>query len=212
MNVIPIQRSQSYEPGLPLLGTGLERYSVLGGGTAVIDLCEGDSLEIIDPQGLQRCELAVFGKDGIEDSAALGTDTSGPAKGTAAILSSDREDARAVASSLSQQNVNVGDSKAIYLFEGDSRPGESVSFTAQRDVICIVAAPGNAMAPDQQNPPTDIVVMIQRAQTESMGAPRLPTPLADPRLDFRIDRATAQSYEVKAGEFIQVIDVEGGFC
>ncbi len=41
---------------------------------------------------------------------------------------------------------------------------------------------------------------------------QIPPPLADPRLDFRIDRATAQSYEVKAGEYIQVIDVEGKQC
>ena len=40
----------------------------------------------------------------------------------------------------------------------------------------------------------------------------LPDPLADPRLDFRIERCTAQAYEVKAGEFIQVIDVMGREC
>ena len=39
-----------------------------------------------------------------------------------------------------------------------------------------------------------------------------PPPLAEPRLDFRIDRSTARSYEVQAGEFIQVIDVEGKQC
>ena len=40
----------------------------------------------------------------------------------------------------------------------------------------------------------------------------LPEPLAEPRLDFRIDRATARAYEVRAGEFIQVLDVEGRQC
>ncbi|MGH6946925.1 MAG: DUF1989 domain-containing protein, partial [Kiloniellales bacterium] len=33
-----------------------------------------------------------------------------------------------------------------------------------------------------------------------------------PRLDFRIDRATAAAYEVKSGEFVQIIDVEGRQC
>ena len=32
------------------------------------------------------------------------------------------------------------------------------------------------------------------------------------RLDLRIDKATARAYEVKAGEFIQVIDVAGRQC
>jgi aminomethyltransferase len=212
MTVVPLQRSQSYEPGLPLLGTGLERYPVRGGGAAVIGLAQGDSLEIIDPQGLQYCELAVFGKDGHEDAAALNAVTSGPAKGIAAILSDDNEGARSVAAGLSLQNIKVEDSRAVYLFEGDSRPGETASFTAQRAAVCIIAAPGGAMRPEEQNPPTDLVVMVQRAQAEPKAAPKLPAPLADPRLDFRIERATAQSYEVKAGEFIQGIDVEGRQC
>ncbi len=68
------------------------------------------------------------------------------------------------------------------------------------------------MSPDRQDPPTDLVVMVKRAKMAPKASPRLPTPLAEPRLDFRVDRATAQSYEVKAGEFIQVIDVEGRQC
>jgi aminomethyltransferase len=212
MTAVPLQRSRSYEPGLPLLGTGLERYPVRGGGAAVIGLAQGDRIEIIDPQGLQRCELAVFGRDGIEDAAALNAVTSGPAKGIAAILSGGNESARSVAAGLRQLNIQFQDCGAVYLFEGDSRPGEVASFKAERAAICIVAAPGESMCPDRQNPPTDLVVMVERAQVESKGVPKLPTPLAEPRLDLRIDRATAQSYEVKAGEFIQVIDVEGRQC
>ena len=40
----------------------------------------------------------------------------------------------------------------------------------------------------------------------------LPEPLADPVLDLRIKSATAQSYFVKAGDFIQIIDVDGRQC
>jgi aminomethyltransferase len=36
--------------------------------------------------------------------------------------------------------------------------------------------------------------------------------LAEPRLDFRVDRASAFSYEVKEGEYIQIIDVQGKQC
>ncbi len=212
MDVMQPVRPRGYEPGLPLLGTGLERYPVRGGGAVVIGLAQGDSLEIIDPQGLQYCELAVFGKDGIEDAGALGAVASGPAKGIAAILSDDSESSRSVVHGLRRENLQVEDSRAVYLFEGDSRPGEAASFTAQRAAVCIIAAPGGAMRPEEQNPPTNLVVMVKRAQTEAKGAPSLSTPLADPRLDFRIERATAQSYEVEAGEFIQVIDVEGRQC
>ena len=212
MNVVPVQRSAGYDPGLPFLGSGLERYVVRGGGAAVIELSQGDGLEIIDPQGLQRCELAVFGHDGTEDAAALGAAASAPADGIAAILSDGSESSRAVSAGLRRYKIRFEDCRAVRLFEGDSRPGESVSFTAQRAAACIVAAPGGSMSPERQDPPTDLVVMVKRAETAPRAAPRLPTPLADPRLDFRVDRATAQSYEVKAGEFIQVIDVEGRQC
>ena len=40
----------------------------------------------------------------------------------------------------------------------------------------------------------------------------LPEPLAEPRLDFRVDRASALAYEVKEGEYIQIIDVQGRQC
>jgi aminomethyltransferase len=47
-----------------------------------------------------------------------------------------------------------------------------------------------------------------RLQNETPTIP-LPEPLADPLQDIRIHAATAQAYVVKAGEFIQVIDVAG---
>ena len=40
----------------------------------------------------------------------------------------------------------------------------------------------------------------------------LPDPLADPREDIRIGKATARGYLVKAGEYIQIIDVAGREC
>ena len=36
--------------------------------------------------------------------------------------------------------------------------------------------------------------------------------LAEPNLDLRVSRATARAYEVKAGEYIQIIDVAGRQC
>ena len=37
-------------------------------------------------------------------------------------------------------------------------------------------------------------------------------PLAEPRLDFRVDLASALAYEVREGEYIQIIDVKGRQC
>jgi aminomethyltransferase len=65
---------------------------------------------------------------------------------------------------------------------------------------------------DGAPPPSDLVVEVRRTTPRTHEEMELPPPLAEPRLDFRVDRATARSYEVKAGEFIQVIDVEGRQC
>ena len=68
------------------------------------------------------------------------------------------------------------------------------------------------MAIDGQMPPTGLKAIIRRAQIVDLTEPRLPDPLADPRLDFRIKKCTADQYTVRAGEFIQIIDVAGREC
>ena len=153
MTVSPIARPLGYEPGLPFLGTGLERYPVRGGGATLIGLEPGDRLEVVDPEGRQNCEVVAFDPSGRDDVAALGSGSSGPARGLEAILSAGSEDARALAAGLRRRNLDAAGCQAIHLFQGDSRPGEAASFTAQRAVTCIVAAPGHAMEPDQQTPP-----------------------------------------------------------
>ncbi len=61
-------------------------------------------------------------------------------------------------------------------------------------------------------PPTDLVVFIHRANPGQLVANDLPDPLGDESQSMRIDAATARSYEVKAGEYIQIIDVDGRQC
>ncbi|MEM7222748.1 MAG: DUF1989 domain-containing protein [Pseudomonadota bacterium] len=212
MNVVPVVRPRGYQPGLPFLGTNMERYPIRGGGIAAIALEPGDQLQISDPEGLQACEIAVFDGDGQENLGLLGAAASGPAEGITAILLSDREDARRVARRLERRSIRLRDTQAIHLFGGDSRPGESAVFTAEAAAVCLIAAPGPEMTPEQQTPPTDLVAIVTRAAGRPQGEFALPEPLAEPRLEMRIDRASVQSYEVKEGEFIQVIDVQGRQC
>ena len=61
-------------------------------------------------------------------------------------------------------------------------------------------------------PPTSSSRSRGRRPSRGDGEAVLPDPLADPRLDFQVDRASALAYEVKAGEYIQVIDVRGRQC
>ena len=68
------------------------------------------------------------------------------------------------------------------------------------------------MAVDAQDTLTPLGVSLQRARTATARRFELPDPLADPVADFRIRSATAQFYFVKAGDYIQIIDVDGRQC
>ena len=59
----PATNHVSY-PGLPFLGTNIERYIVHGGGATVFQLLQGDAVEVLDTEGLQRCELILFNEEG----------------------------------------------------------------------------------------------------------------------------------------------------
>jgi aminomethyltransferase len=68
------------------------------------------------------------------------------------------------------------------------------------------------MAPENQDTATDIELRITRHGKPAERGSVLPEPLADPLQDIRIRASTASAYVVKAGEYIQVIDVSGRQC
>jgi glycine cleavage system T protein (aminomethyltransferase) len=106
----------------------------------------------------------------------------------------------------------LGERKSpIRLFGPESRPGESQSFGVERDVRLVVAAPGGRVV-DGDPPASALIVEIKRATARPDVDLELPPPLAEPRLDFRVDKASALSYEVREGEYIQIIDVKGKQC
>ncbi len=200
-------------PGLLDLPPGVELYRVKGGGSAVISLAAGDSLSVTDPEGLQPCDIAVFDGEGKSVPEALGAKKLVAPVGLHAVLAATGEDAARAVAALKRRGIDLGGAKVLRALDGDSAPGSSASFTCDRDAICIVAAPGQAMDVAEQCPPTDLKLRIDRAAPAGKTAPRLAAePLADPRIDLRIGAGTAQIYEVKAGEYIQVMDIEGREC
>ncbi|WP_289894879.1 aminomethyltransferase family protein [Paracoccus sp. TOH] len=65
---------------------------------------------------------------------------------------------------------------------------------------------------EAQDTATPLTLRITRADPRRKGQFALPVPLADPLLDLRVKSATAEAYTVKAGDFIQIIDVDGRQC
>ena len=205
-------RPRLLEPGLPLLKAGTERYRVQGGGSIGVALGAEDCITIIDLEGAQCGEVATFNQAGEPDQAAFGVPpdsklsafTRGSRAGNAA--------GRAALDVLRGRGIDAANAPALRLFGTESRSGDQESFVARCDTFCLVAAPGEPMRVDRQDPPTDLTVVVQRAHpSESIDVPP-PPPLANLRFELRVDRQTALAYEVKAGDFIQVIDVAGRQC
>ena len=99
----------------------------------------------------------------------------------------------------------------VTVFGRDSRPGSELSIQARSATTLVIKAPGGRIV-DGDLPASELLIEVRRAAPKTQAQNELPPPLAEPRLDFRVDRASALSYEVKQGEYIQVIDVEGRQC
>ena len=199
-------------PGVPSLGVGVERYVAEGASATVFSLEPGDTVTVRDREGRQAAEIAGFAPAGSADTEALGVAPNGPADGLKAILEGDDGPARSLAGCLQRRGLDLAGARSISVLGGDSRPGDEETFTAERPLVCFIAAPGSAMRVDRQDPPTPIEIFVTRANPAAPAEHAVPEPLADPRLDQRIGARTAEAYEVKAGEFIQIIDVQGRQC
>jgi len=199
-------------PGSASLTPGEERYTVAGGGVNAVPIHAGDQLRLVDLEGMQACEVVAVDAAGAVDPTTLGARADGDATGLRQILSSNSESARSVRSGLERRGIDLARARAINLFGGESRSGDDAHFTVTRDGLLIVAAPGGAMAADAQDTATPIRVYVQRRRTRAANETHLPEPLADPLQDIRVNKATAEAYVVRAGEFIQIIDVAGRQC
>ena len=207
-----VRATHAREPGLAFPRPGLERHTIRAGGCLGLSLNPGDGLTVVDPEGRQPGALTAFTEDGRDGLAALGLTPNPEETGVATTLAGAREDARRVAALLKAKDFEIGRAGTASLFAPDSRPGVSVALKAEVALLCLIAAPGGPAAVDSQNPPTDLVAFVERYGPLAEATPLLPEPLADPRLDFRIARASAEPYVVKAGEFIQIIDFAGREC
>lgn len=202
------------EPGLR--AAGVERWRVPALGMVALPVFRGDRVEIIDPQGLQAALVAGFNHRGEPITAALGVrETSGGAR-LAQALGRDTPGARRLAEKLRAHGIDIAAAPVAELLGGDTPAGSTAAFVCEADALCLICAPGEDMEAHRRAPaglpPTELIVFIRRSTAAHGGGRALPEPLADARTDLKVARRTAEAYQVAAGEYIQVIDVEGRQC
>jgi aminomethyltransferase len=194
------------------LAPGEERYTVQGGGVIAVPTYTGDRLRVVDLEGMQICELVAVDAAGNIDASIVGVRADGDADGLKRALVADSDSARTVRAGLARRGIDIARAHAVKLFGGNSLPGASAEFTVARDGLLIAAAPGTQMEAGAQDTATPIRIFIQRSRIARPNETPLPEPLADPLQDIRVNRATAEAYFVRAGEYIQIIDVAGRQC
>ncbi|GAA5167263.1 DUF1989 domain-containing protein [Pseudonocardia eucalypti] len=116
---------------------------------------------------------------------------------------------------LTVRGADPADARDERLFGEWSPAGATETITVAAEAVARVAVPDTRMsvADPDANPPSDLLLELHRAAPRPSDEPReLPPPLAEPVAELRIDAATALSYQVKAGQYVQVIDVEGRQC
>ncbi len=200
-------------PGIRTLPANVERYLVKGGGIVVVPVETGDQLEVIDKEGLQPCELVAVGDDGrIDTQSILDASADKPASGLQATLASSEDSAVIARRVLERRGIDLSKATAVALFGASSQAGSRAGLSVVRPGLLIVAAPGRAMDAEAQDTTTPIELFITRTRAREPSEAVLPEALADALQDFRIPARTATAYRVKAGDYVQVIDVQGRQC
>jgi len=201
------------EPGLNVLPPGVERHVVNGGGLTGLQILPDDEIEIVNDEGNQICEISVFNKDGKAELAILNLKENKNSSEIKKILSKNDESSLAAAYQLKKRNLDINKSKSAIIFNKDSKPGEKVKINSKDKCYCIFSAPGPDMIIHEQNPTTNLTIFIKRAKiTKDKENSIIPDPIFDPQSETNIDRQTAISFQVKEGDYIQVISPTGRQC
>jgi len=212
VNSGPPKPSKIIQPQVFSLPPGTERYVIQGQGASLIALEAGDHFTIINDEGGQPCEIVVSDAKGKIDAGIIGANAKGAATGLMGLLASDNRSLRGLRMGLDARDIDLASAQAVHLFEATTPAKTEAHFTATRDGAVIIAAPGNPMDFEAQDTSTPLTVMVKRAVLKSQVRFELPDPLADPLADIRVHSQTAEAFFVKAGDYIQIIDVDGRQC
>ena len=205
--------SRVIRPGINTLPNGTERYVVSGNGSLLLSMESDDRLTLVNLEGAQRCELFSINKKGISNIQSMfGQAADIKCESLNDFLTSKTNNTVRIQSKMAQFGFQVETTKGIGLFSGFSQAGECIEITVAEPGILLITSPSGIMDFSLQNTATPIEVFIKRANPKKSSRIEVVSELANPVDSFRIKARTAQSYTVKAGEYIQIIDAAGRQC
>ena len=208
----PPKPSGILAPSMFSMLPGTERYVVPGCGAALIALEPGDQIIVVNEEGGQPCEVLAFDEKGRSSAGLLGLTSNCDASGLKNLLADSELSLGSVRLGLEARGVDLNLVTAVRFFDELTPAKSEIQMRAEQAGIVVIAAPGGIMNFEMQDTATPLIVTVKRAVVKQVEKFELPDPLADPLADIRIHSATAESYFVKAGDYIQVYDVDGRQC
>ena len=201
------------EPGLNVLPPGVERHVVNAGGLTGLQIFPDDEIEIINEEGNQICEIICFDKDGKSELGILNQKENCKKSFIKELLKSKDESSLITNLQLKKRNLDINKSKSSILFDEQTPSGEKIKIKSKDKCYVIFAAPQNDMLVSEQNPSSELTLFIKRDKiVNDKELSIIPDPIYEPRHEENIERQTAISFEVKEGDFIQVISPAGRQC
>lgn len=187
----------------------LKHYRVAGQDARRFELKSGERLLVQSVDGEQSCEMIVMDEKNESSPQLLAAEDcrTTPDRPIAILQQLEQESsaAKRLSDQLAKWNVPSSALDHVFAFPPSALP----DISATQSMTIIIVAAGQNMPVDQHTVTTELVVEHYCLNQEWTD---LPEPLAEPIADIRIPHSSARSYEVKAGEWIQVIDVQGKQC
>ena len=207
-----VRKSIPFIAGSYGLPENTEKYTVKAQGLIGIDVFKGDKITIIDIEGGQTCEVIAFDSKGKNNQSIIGQKNNGEAKFAKYILTNSN-DKKILLEKLKKKKIDFNKTQSSNFFDATTIEKDEIKFSAEEDVFILFAAPGEDMLVSQQNAPSNIEVFIKRKNSNQNKLESfLPEPLATPAEEFLIKDSTAITYEIKKGDYIQIIDLYGRQC
>ena len=194
--------------GLP---ENVERYTVKGEGILGINLYRDDEIKIVNIEGSQEMELTFFNDDGKNENL-VGKNFNKNADFIKYILKNSSEK-NVLLKKLKKKKVDLDNLKSLNYFDQNTESGTEINLSIEKNGFAIFAAPGEPMEVSSFNVATDLLIFVTRKNKKNIKLESiLPEPLADTKNEFRIKNSSAIAYEIKKGDFIQIIDLYGRQC
>lgn len=187
-------------------GRSTRRIDIEYGACRRVALKAGDLLTLINVDGGCAALLVALS----EHCETMNSSLLGLTPEPMGVLDFTRFDGRELHARLKARNIVFDQCQPHRVFDQATLPGEKFTFCASADCQLFVAVPTIANGSERAGG-GHMRLEIQDHHQPSSEFP-LPEPLGKIVEEWRIPRATAFAYEVKRGQFVQVLDVEGQQC